>query len=230
MSRSKHYNELKKQVEKDKLYPIDEALGLLQKTSKTKFDASVEAHFNLGINPSKGEQQVRAGVVLPHGTGKSKKVAAFVTPPTEKEAKEAGADLVGGKDLIEKIKTTGKIDFEIAVAEPEMMKDLAQIAKTLGPKGLMPSPKNETVTKNIKKTILELKGGKVNFKTDDTANIHVVIGKVSFGKNKLKENFQAMLASVVKARPQGIKGIYLKNVSISSSMGPGIKVELTKEK
>lgn len=228
MSRSKRYQELKKQIDKNKVYPIAEVIELVKKTSNTKFDASVEAHFRLGIDASKGEQQVRGNVTLPHGTGKTKKVAAFVTPAAEAQAKEAGADLVGGKELIEKIKTSGKCDFDVAVAEPKMMKDLAVIAKILGPKGLMPSPKNETVTKDIKKIITDLKGGKVNFKNDDSGNIHVVIGKVSFGSDKLKENFSALLTAVKKAKPSAAKGTYIQNISLSSSMGPGVRVEIEK--
>lgn len=213
-------------IEWDKLkaYPIEEALELAKKLSKTKFDASVEVHFRLGIDPKKGDQQIRTAVSLPHGTGKTVKVAAFVSPDKEKEVKAAGADIVGGDDLIAEIKKTEKTDFQVAVAEPAMMKNLAQIAKILGTRGLMPSPKNETVTPNPAQAVAELKKGKVSFKNDDTGNIHVVIGKISFDINKLIENFNTILESVKKAKPVKSKGVYIKNISISSSMGPGLKV------
>ncbi|RJR31653.1 50S ribosomal protein L1 [Candidatus Parcubacteria bacterium] len=226
MPRSKRYIELKKLVDPDKVYKLSEAILLAKKTARTKFDSSLEAHFRLNIDASKGEQQVRGGVILPHGTGKTKKVAAFVTSKSEAAAKEAGADLVGGKELIDKIKTTQKIEFEVAVAEPELMKDLAVIAKILGPKGLMPSPKNETVAKDIKKAVAQLKGGKVNFKNDDTGNIHQIFGKTSFENQKLEENFKALYDAVKKAKPSGIKGNYLANVSINATMGPGIKISV----
>lgn len=213
-------------IEWDKLkaYPIEEALELAKKLSKTKFDASVEVHFRLGIDPKKGDQQIRTAVSLPHGTGKTVKVAAFVSPDKEKEVKAAGADIVGGDDLIAEIKKTEKTDFQVAVAEPAMMKNLAQIAKILGTRGLMPSPKNETVTPNPAQAVAELKKGKVSFKNDDTGNVHVVIGKISFDINKLIENFNTILESVKKAKPVKSKGVYIKNISISSSMGPGLKV------
>ena len=213
-------------MEYDKLksYEAEAAINLTKKLSKTKFDASVEAHFRLGINPKKGEQQVRSAVSLPHGSGKTIKVAAFVTPDKEKEVKKAGADYVGGEDLIAKIKKTEKTDFQVAIAEPAMMKSLAKIAKILGTRGLMPSPKNETVTSDPAKAAIELKKGKVSFKNDDTGNVHVVIGKASFDSKKLLENYETLLRAVKKARPASAKGIYIKNISISSSMGPGIKV------
>ena len=163
---------------------------------------------------------------MPHGTGKTKKIAAFVSADKVGEAKEAGADLVGGQELIDEIKKTGKVNFEIALASPDLMPKLAAIAKILGPKGLMPSPKNETITTNIKKTIAELKKGKVNFKNDDTGNVHQIIGKVSFDDKKLLENYQTLIEALKKAKPPAAKGIYLENISISSSMGPGIKVEI----
>src|SRR3990172_4873110 len=167
MPRSKRYKELKASFDNKKSYSTEEAVDLVLKTSTTKFDGSVEVHFRLGIDPKKGDQMVRGTVALPHGTGKTKKVAAFVPANKEAEAKEAGAELVGGEELIAEIAKTGKIDFDIAVATPDMMPKLAKVAKILGPKGLMPSPKNETVTPNIKKAIDELRGGKVAFKNDD---------------------------------------------------------------
>ena len=213
-------------VEWDRLkaYPIEEALELNKKLSKTKFDASVEVHFRLGIDPKKGDQQIRNAVSLPHGTGKTIKVAAFVSADKEKAVKAAGADIVGGDDLIAEIKKTEKTDFQVAVAEPAMMKNLAQIAKILGTRGLMPSPKNETVTPDPAKAVAELKKGKVSFKNDDTGNVHVVIGKISFDANKLLENFNTILETVKKVKPAKSKGVYIKNIAITSSMGPGIKV------
>ncbi len=213
--------------DKTKAYPLAEAIELAKKLSKTKFDASVEVHFRLGIDPKKGDQQIRSAVSLPHGTGKTIKVAAFVTPEKEKEVKKAGADYVGSEDLIAKIKKTEKTDFQVAVAEPAMMKNLAQIAKILGTRGLMPSPKNETVTSNPAKTVAELKKGKISFKNDDTGNVHAVIGKVSFATKKLSENYETILNAIKKIKPSGSKGTYLKNISLSSSMGPGIKVEIS---
>jgi len=212
--------------DKTKTYPIEEAIELTKKLSKTKFDASVEVHFRLGIDPRKGDQQVRAAVSLPHGTGKTVKIAAFVTPDKEKEVKEAGADFVGSEDLIAKIKKTEKTDFQVAVAEPVMMKSLAPIAKILGTRGLMPSPKNDTVTTNPAKAVTELKKGKISFKNDDTGNIHVAIGKISFANKKLLENYETLVEAVKKAKPASSKGTYIKNISISSTMGPGIKVQL----
>tara|TARA_Y100000310_G_scaffold336139_1_gene419932 strand:- start:24672 stop:25352 length:681 start_codon:yes stop_codon:yes gene_type:complete len=226
MKRSKKYLEVSKKIDSDKAYPIDKAIKLVKETNLSKFDGSVETHIKLGIDPKKSEQQVRGAITLPNGTGKTKIIAAFVAPDKEKEAKEAGADIIGGEDLIADIKKSGKIEFEVALASPDMMPKLAVIAKILGPRGLMPSPKNETITTNIKKTINELKQGKINFKNDDTANIHQIIGKVSFDEQKLIENYKAFMEALTKAKPSSAKGIYLKNISISSTMGPGVKVEI----
>ena len=221
---SKRMKDLAAKVDKNKVYGVDEAVKLVLETSGVKFDASVEVHAKLGIDPKKGEQQVRATVVLPHGTGKSKKVAAFVSPEKEKEAKEAGADLIYGEEEIKKIKDTGKIEFEIAVTTPDMMPKLAQIAKVLGPKGLMPNPKTDTVGANVKKMVEELKKGKVNFKNDDTSNIHQTVGKVSFGEQKIKENFTTFLEALKKAKPATAKGTYIQSLTICTTMGPAIKV------
>ncbi len=221
---SKRMKALAVKVDKNKVYPIDEAIQLVKETSGVKFDASVEVHANLGIDPKKGEQQIRATVVLPHGTGKNKKVAAFVSPEKEKEAKDAGADFVYGEEQIKKIKNTGKIEFEVAVTTPDMMSKLASIAKILGPKGLMPNPKTETVGPNIKKMVEELKKGKITFKNDDTSNIHQSLGKLSFSDAQLKENFLAFLDALKKAKPSTSKGTYLKNLIICSTMGPAIKI------
>jgi len=207
-----------------KTYSVEEALEIVKKLTKTKFDASVEVHFRLGINTKKGDQQVRGAVSLPHGTGKTVKVAAFVSPENEKAVKAAGADFVGGEELIAEIKKTEKTDFQVAIAEPALMKNLAVIAKILGTRGLMPSPKNDTVTTNPAKTVEELKKGKISFKNDDTANVHTVIGKVSFETAKLKDNFQTLLDTVKKSKPSASKGAFIKNISVSSSMSPGVKV------
>jgi len=209
-----------------KSYNIAEAIVLAKQANRAKFDASIEVHFRLGIDPKKGDQQVRGAVSLPNGTGKTIKVAAFVTPAKEKEVKAAGADYVGGEELINEIKKTEKTDFQVAVAEPDMMKHLAQIAKILGTRGLMPSPKNDTVSANPAKAVEELKKGKISFKNDDTSNVHAVIGKMSFDDAKLMENFNVILETIRKAKPSSSKGIFIKNVSISSSMGAGVKVSV----
>jgi large subunit ribosomal protein L1 len=217
-------SDLNTKVKKNLVYTWDDALKLAKETSKVKFDASVELHINLGIDPKKGDQQIRSTVVLPHGTGKSKKIAAFVSPEKEKDAKEAGADLVCGEDEIKKIKETEKVDFDIAVTTPDMMPKLASIAKVLGPKGLMPNPKTDTVGPNIKKIIEELKKGKITFKNDDTGNVHVSIGKVSFSEAQLKENLTAFMEALKKTKPSSSKGTFMKNIVVQSTMGPAIKI------
>jgi len=221
--------EEKNKIEFDKIkaYPIEEAIELTKKLSKTKFDASVEVHFRLGIDPKKGDQQIRTAVSLPHGTGKTVKVAAFVTSENIKAVKEAGADYAGNEELINEIKNTEKTDFEVAVAEPALMKNLAKIAKILGTRGLMPSPKNETVSQDPAKTVAELKKGKISFKNDDTGNVHAVIGKVSFDSKKIMDNYNAILETIKKSKPSSSKGLFLKNISLSSAMGPGVKVEIS---
>ncbi len=226
MPRSKSYTRLSKLVTPTKAYPAVEAIALVKQTGRTSFDGSVEVHVRLGIDASKSDQSVRGTVVLPAGTGKTKKIVAFVSEAKAKEAKAAGADVVGGEELIKEIKETGKIDFEVAVATPDMMAKLAPIAKTLGPKGLMPSPKNETITTNLAKTIAELKGGKVTFKNDDSANLHQIIGKVSFAPEKLLENFTALIAAVRKSRPASAKGTFLKSVTMNATMGPAVRIEI----
>lgn len=226
MPRSKRYKELKASFDAKTAYAPAEAIELVRKTATTKFDSTVEVHVRLGIDPKKGDQQVRGTVALPHGTGKTKKVAAFVSAEKEKDAKEAGADIVGAEELISQIATTGKIEFDIAVATPDMMPKLAKIAKILGPKGLMPSPKNDTVSPNIKKAVEELKRGKVAYRNDDTANVHLVIGKASFAKEKLVDNFTAFMDALRRVKPASAKGTYLLSVTLTSTMGPAVKVQI----
>jgi large subunit ribosomal protein L1 len=211
----------------NKSYSLVEAIEIVKKITTTKFDSSMEVHLKLGINPKKGDQQVRGAVSLPNGTGKTVRVAAFVSPENEKAAKEAGADLVGGEELIEEIKKSGKTEFEVAVAEPAIMRSLAAIAKILGTRGLMPSPKNDTVATNVAKAIEELKKGKISFKNDDTANLHCLIGKVSFSTEKLAENYSTLIDTVRKAKPSSAKGSYIKGISICSSMSRGVKVVIS---
>jgi len=214
------------ELDKMKLYSTDEAVKMTKELSKTKFESSVEVHIRLGIDTRKGDQQVRGAVSLPHGTGKTVKVAAFVSAEKVDACKKAGADFAGNEELIDEIKRTEKTDFQVAVAEPVMMKNLAKIAKILGTRGLMPSPKNETVTPTPEKAVEELKKGKVSYKNDDTGNIHVSIGKTSFDDTKLVDNFNTLLDAIKKAKPASAKGVYIKNVSMSSTMGPGIKVSI----
>ncbi|MFH1047413.1 MAG: 50S ribosomal protein L1 [Patescibacteria group bacterium] len=225
MKHGKRYNELRASFDNRKTYSLAEAVALAKKTATTKFDSSIEVHIRLGVDPKKSDQQVRSTVTLPHGTGKTKKVAAFVsTPEQEKEAQKAGAELVGGEDLIAEIAKTGKCDFEVAVATPEMMPKMAKVAKVLGPRGLMPSPKNETVTPNIGKAIEALRGGKVAFKNDDTSNIHQSIGRASFTEDQLVVNCETLLEAIRKSKPSSSKGTYIKGIVLTSTMGPGIRV------
>src|SRR3990167_2845999 len=223
---SKRLKNAYKELEPGKIYPVDQAVELVKKLAPTKFDGSVEVHIRLGIDPKKSDQSVRGTVVLPHGTGKTRRVIAFVPAAKEKEAKDAGADIIGDENTINEIKTTQKINFDIAVATPDMMRKLAPVAKILCQKGLMPNPKTKTVTPNFVQTIKDLKsGGKISFKADDTANLHQIIGKVSFDADKLKANFVTFIEAVKKLKPDSMKGTYMKNIILTTSMGPAIKVE-----
>jgi len=224
--RSKRFQEAKNQIDPKKTYPIEEAVELAKKTSNTKFDAGIEVHIRLGIDIKKADQVVRGSVVLPHGSGKKKKIAVFCDGKDQDVAKKAGVEIVGGDELIAEIKKTGKCDFELALATPAMMKKMGQIAKILGPKGLMPNPRNETIVNDIAKSVKALSQGKVTFRNDDSSNIHQLIGKVSFEPKQLLENYDTFLDAVKRARPQGAKGIFIRNISICSTMGPGIKVAI----
>jgi large subunit ribosomal protein L1 len=225
MSHGKRYTELKKLVDPKKLYAPREAMDLAKKTSNTKFDGTIEIHVNLGIDVKKGEEQVRSTITLPHASGKVKKIAAFVGAAKEQDAKDAGADKVGGEELIDEVMKSGKIDFDIAVATPDMMPKLAKIAKILGPIGLMPNPKTETVGPNVKKMIEELKKGKLAFKNDTTGNLHIGIGKSSMSVEQLVENYQALVEAVRKTKPASSKGTFLQSITVTSTMGPGIKID-----
>lgn len=221
---SKRFRAAKQLVDPTKKYPIAEAVALMKQTATTKFDSSVEVHVKFGIDPSKAEQMVRGTGQLPHGTGKRLTIVVFAKGEAAKKAKDAGADVVGDEDLIAEIKKTSKTAFDIALATPEMMKLLAPIAKTLGTKGLMPNPKNETVTPDPAATVKVLHGGKIAFRNDTTGNIHQIIGKASFSPDHLKANFETFIDALKKAKPSETKGTYLAAVTLTSSMGPGIKV------
>ena len=213
-------------VDKNKVYTPEEAIELAKKTANTKFVGSVEVHVRTLIDAKKTDQSVRGTVSLPHGSGKTKVVAAFVTESKEKEAKDAGATVVGGEELIKKIKESEKTDFDVAVAEPAMMPKLAQIAKILGTRGLMPNPKTGTVGANIGQLVKEIAGGKVNFKNDDSGNIHQIVGKGNFDSAKILENFKAFISAVQQARPATVKGQFIASVTVNSTMGPGIRVKV----
>ena len=225
MRHGKKYRSISEKIDRSQSYSPEEAFKLIKEGKIAKFDESVEAHARLGIDTKKGEQQVRGAVVLPHGVGKEKKIAV-ITSTKSKEAKSAGADIVGGEELIEKI-SSGKIgNFDVLVATPEMMPKLAKVAKILGPRGLMPSPKTETVTEKVEETVKMLKKGKISFKNDTSGIIHQVIGKLSFEEKKLEENYKAFIDAVQKAKPAGLKGKYMVSASICSTMGPGVKINL----
>jgi len=223
---SKKYQKIKEKIEENKIYSLEEAISFIKENPITKFDETIELHVRLGIDPRKTEQQVRGTILLPSGMVKKKRIAAFVSPDMEKEAKEAGADLVGGVDLIEKIKMTNKCDFDLAIAEPDLMKNLSQIAKILGPRGLMPNPKTGTVTTEIKKTIKELQKGKISFKNDAGANLHQSVGRISWTQDKIKDNIEAFLIAVEKTKPKGVKKAFIQSIVLSSTMGPSISTQL----
>lgn len=220
---SKRYAEAAKLVDRSKTYSIEEAVKLAKETSKTKFDASVEVSFRLNVDPRHADQQIRGAMVLPNGTGKTQRVCVVAQGEKEKEAQAAGADFVGGADIIEKI-SKGWFDFDVLVATPDMMGQLGRLGRVLGPKGLMPNPKTGTVTMNIEQTVKEFKAGKVEYRTDKVGNIQVPVGKVSFENGKLAENIKAIYNQMIRVKPQTVKGVYIQNLTITSTMGPGIKV------
>jgi large subunit ribosomal protein L1 len=224
MFRGKRYQDSAKLIERNKYYDPKEAMELVQQTAKAKFDESVEVHVKLGVDPRHADQQVRGVVVLPHGTGKTLRVLVFAKGDKVKEAEAAGADYVGAEDLVAKIQSENWFDFDVVVATPDMMGVVGRLGKVLGPKGLMPNPKSGTVTFDIERAINEIKAGKVEYRVDKTAIIHVGFGKVSFGTEKLADNFRTLMEAVVKAKPSAAKGTYLKSVVIASTMGPAIKI------
>jgi large subunit ribosomal protein L1 len=222
--KGKKYVEAAKLVDRTKAYDVNEAIELVKKTNTAKFDATVEVAFRLGVDPRKNDQQIRGAVVLPNGTGKTQRVLVFAKGEKAKEAEAAGADYVGDADYINKIQQ-GWFDFDVIVATPDMMGEVGKIGRVLGPKGLMPNPKTGTVTFEVEKAVNEIKAGKVEYRVDKAGNIHVPIGKVSFEEEKLVENFATMYDTILKAKPAAAKGVYVKNVSVTSTMGPGIKVD-----
>ena len=224
----KKYVESTKLIDKSILYTPSEALDLAVKTAKAKFDETVELHVRLGVDPRHADQQVRGAVVLPNGTGRSVKVLVFAKGAKAQEAQEAGADFVGAEELVQKIQGENWFDYDVVVATPDMMGVVGRLGRVLGPKGLMPNPKSGTVTFDVAKAIAEIKAGKVEYRVDKTAIVHCPIGKVSFGVEKLQENFHALMEALIKAKPAAAKGQYVKSVSVSSTMGPGAKINPTK--
>ena len=224
-TRSKRYKESEKQLDRDKVYQLKEAISLIKKMASPKFDGSVDLHYSLNVDTKKSDQMVRGTVVLPHGTGKKIRVAVFCKGEHEKAAKEAQADLVGANELIDKV-AAGFLDFDCAIATPEMMKDLSKLGKVLGPRGLMPSPKTGTVTNDIKKAIEDVKKGKVEFRVDKQGGVHLAVGKVSFSEDKLYDNASSVIEALNEAKPASIKGKFIRSLSISASMNPGIKLSI----
>lgn len=225
MKKSKKYVEASKKVEKNTLYTKEDAIKLVKETATTKFDSTVEVAIKLNLDTKKADQQLRGSLVLPNGTGKTKKVLVIAKGEAAQKAKDAGADYVGDMDMINKIQNENWFDFDVIVATPDMMASLGRIGRILGPKGLMPSPKTGTVTMNTEKAVEDIKKGMITYKTDSYGNVHSIIGKVSFDDAKLLENLVYVVNTIVKAKPQTVKGNYIENISISSTMGPGIKLD-----
>ena len=226
--KSKKYVEALNKIDRTRLYDATEALSLVAEVATAKFDETVEAHVKLGVDSRHADQQVRGAIVLPHGTGKTKKVLVFAKGEKAKEAEAAGADFVGAEDLVQKIQKENWFDFDVVVATPDMMGVVGRLGRVLGPKGLMPNPKSGTVTFDVAKAIDEIKAGKVEYRLDKTNIIHVPVGKVSFGGEKLAENFAALMDAIVKAKPAAAKGQYLRSVTVASTMGPGVKINPAK--
>src|ERR1700720_3914291 len=220
----KHYQAASKQVE-PRPYPLDEAIPLLQKIKYAKFDETVEVHMRLGVDPKHADQMVRGTVVMPNGLGKSKKVLVIAGADRQKEAEEAGADIVGGEEIVTRIQTEGWTDFDAVIATPDMMRSVGKLGKVLGPRGLMPNPKTGTVTVDVAKAIKEIKAGKVEFRVDKTGLIHSPVGKISFTAKNLADNAHALLAAIIKAKPAVAKGKFIKKITLTSTMGPGILIE-----
>lgn len=228
MKRGKRYKELAKLIDRSVSYDPAEAIRLVQETGKAKFDEMVELHVRLGVDSRHADQQVRGAVVLPHGTGRTKRVLVFAKGPKADEALAAGAEFVGAEDLVEKITKENWFDFDVVVATPDMMGVVGRLGKILGPKGLMPNPKSGTVSMDVSKAIADIKAGKIEYRLDKTNIIHCPIGKVSFGQEKLEENFKVIMDAIIKSKPSAAKGQYLKNVSLASTMGPGIRLNAAK--
>ena len=228
MFRGKKYQESAKKIDRNTLYDANEAMGLVVETATAKFDETVELHVKLGVDSRHADQQVRGAIVLPHGTGKTQRVLVFAKAAKAEEARAAGADFVGDMDLVEKIQKENWFDFDVVVATPDMMGLVGRLGKVLGPKGLMPSPKAGTVTMDVTKAVNEIKAGKVEYRLDKTNIIHCPIGKVSFGAEKLGENFTTLMGAIIKAKPAAAKGTYVKSCVVASTMGPGIKVNAAK--
>ena len=224
MKHGKKYVESAKLIERSKLYDVDEAIALTVKSKTAKFDESVEIHVRLGVDSRHADQQVRGAVVLPNGTGKQVRVCVFAKGDKADAAREAGADIVGDADLAAKVQNEGFMDFDVVIATPDMMGTIGRLGKVLGPRGLMPSPKAGTVTMDVAKAVEEAKAGKIEYRLDKAKIIHCVIGKVSFGEQKLKENFDTLLAAIVKAKPEAAKGQYIKSCALATTMGPGVRV------
>lgn len=226
--RGKKYQDSLKEFDKNEYFESDEAIGVVIKTAKAKFDETVELHCRLGVDSRYADQQVRGAVVLPHGTGKTKKVLVIAKADKQEEARQAGADYVGAEDMVEKIQKENWFDYDVIVATPDTMGLIGRLGKVLGPKGLMPNPKSGTVTFELEKAIKDIKAGKVEYRLDKANIIHCPIGKVSFGQEKLQENFNAIMSAIIKAKPAAAKGKYLRSVTLTSTMGPGVKVNSSK--
>jgi large subunit ribosomal protein L1 len=229
MFRGKNYKESAKLIDKSVSYEPAEAFDLITKTSKAKFDETVELHVKLGVDSRHADQQVRGAVVLPHGTGKTRRVLVFCKEERQQEALDAGADLVGGMDMVERIQKENFFDFDVVIATPDMMGTVGRLGKVLGPKGLMPSPKAGTVTPNIAQAVTEVKAGKIEYRLDRTNIVHCPIGKVSFGAEKLTENYNTLMNALLRAKPAAAKGQYIKSCVTASTMGPGIKINAQKQ-